>query len=33
MTNNNDDVTNIGFHNKDFILVAQASIFSCILLQ
>ena len=34
-TNNNDcftDVTNLGLHNKDFILVTQASIFSYILL-
>ena len=33
ITNNNDDVTNLGLHNKDFILVTQASIFSYILLR
>ena len=35
-TNDNDyfiDVTNLGLHNKDFILVTQASIFSYILLR
>ena len=26
ITNNNDDVTNFRIHNKDFILVTQASI-------
>ena len=26
ITYNNDDVTNLGLHNKDFILVTQASI-------
>ena len=26
ITNNNDNVTNLGLHNKDFILLTQASI-------